>query len=185
MQFRPVFPFLGSSLRHRSRPFRIIGLKFGATFGSALGLTRGAMLALVALGAAPATIAAQQAGASVRITVTNLRNTDGVIMACMTTNADRFPRCRDDAGSHRATVSASGSLLLEFNNVLPGTYAIALLHDENENGRADRALTLIPREGFGFSRDAPVRMGPPDFEDAAFEVDNAPINQTIRMRYLL
>lgn len=110
-------------------------------------------------------------------------------MACMTSDPDRFPRCRGDAQSYRVTIPASGpatgTLVLEFDHVRPGTYAIALLHDENENGRADRALSMIPREGFGFSRDAAVRMGPPDFEDAAFTVGSAQVNQTIRMRYLL
>jgi len=68
---------------------------------------------------------------------------------------------------------------------LPGTYAIALLHDENENDRIDRLLGLVPREGFGFSRDARVSFGPPHFEDAAFDVGTAEVSQTIRMRYML
>jgi len=75
--------------------------------------------------------------------------------------------------------------VLRFRNVAPGTYAIALLHDENGNGRADRALSMIPREGFGFSRDAPVRFGPPSFAAAAMEVGSVAVHQTIRMRYML
>ena len=67
----------------------------------------------------------------------------------------------------------------------PGRYAIALLHDENENGKADRALGMMPREGFGFSRDAPVRMGPPKFHDAAFEMVSQDRQMTIKMRYML
>ena len=126
-----------------------------------------------------------QGGVEVVIEVTNLRNTRGSVMACMTADSRRFPRCRDDAESHRVTVAAAQTLVLRFRNVTPGTYAIALLHDENGNGRADRALSMIPREGFGFSRDAAVRMGPPSFEDAAIEVGNSAMRQTIRMRYML
>jgi len=137
----------------------------------------------LALPAAPAISA--EGVTTVRITVTNLRNNEGVVMACMTADPDRFPRCRNDADSHRASVPANGQIVLRFDNVRPGTYAIALLHDENENGRADRALSMIPREGFGFSRDAAVRMGPPDFEDAAFTVGASPVSQTIKMRYML
>lgn len=119
------------------------------------------------------------------ISVTELRNAHGVVMACMTADPERFPRCRDDSGSYRLTVPADGNLRLSFPHVRPGTYAVALLHDENANGKADRALSMIPREGFGFSRDAEVRLGPPDFGDAAFEVGAAPVRQTIRMRYML
>lgn len=128
---------------------------------------------------------ANSQGAELVVDVTNLRNSKGVIRACMTNDPDRFPRCRDDAQSYRVVVPAGETAQLHFRNVAPGTYAIALLHDENENGRADRALSMIPREGFGFSLDAPVRMGPPDFEDAAIEVGTSNQHHTIKMRYML
>ena len=141
-------------------------------------------LSLVALAATPATPA--EGGAEVTVTVSGLRNTKGRIIACMTSDERHFPRCRDVAGSYKANAAAEGNVVLHFSGVRPGTYAIALLHDENENGRADRALSMIPREGFSFSRDAPVRMGPPDFEDAAFAVGGGgTVTQAIRMRYML
>ncbi|OYX65538.1 MAG: hypothetical protein B7Y88_07760 [Sphingomonadales bacterium 32-64-17] len=166
MQLRPLLSLLGSLVQNRQRPFFAL-----------------IALTLAALPVAPALPA--EGGVSVDVTVTGLRNTKGRIIACMTSDESHFPRCRDVAGSYKANAAASDSVVLHFAGVVPGTYAIALLHDENENGRADRALTLIPREGFGFSRDAPVRMGPPNFEDAAFSVGSGTITQTIRMRYLL
>lgn len=117
--------------------------------------------------------------------ITNLRNQDGSVRACMTRDEARFPRCQDTAQGYRVVVPAGEATVLRFTDVAPGTYAIALLHDENDNGRADRALSMIPREGFGFSRDAPVRMGPPDFDEAAITIGSAPVRQTIRMRYML
>lgn len=144
--------------------------------------------ALAAMLAAPMLAtpsAAGPAGAEVTVEITNMRNQDGVVRACMTRDADRFPRCQDSAQGYRVVVPAGEAAVLRFSNVTPGTYAIALLHDENDNGKADRALGMMPREGFGFSRDAPVRMGPPDFDDAAITVGSSPIRQTIRMRYML
>ncbi len=146
------------------------------------------ILSLIAAAAVPllaVPAASETGGVDVTVEITNLRNTHGSILACMTTEVDHFPRCRDDATSHRITVPAAESLVLRFRNVTPGTYAIALLHDENNNGRSDRALSMIPREGFGFSRDAAVRMGPPSFADAAITVGASPMRQTIRMRYML
>ncbi|WP_340588291.1 DUF2141 domain-containing protein [Erythrobacter alti] len=142
-----------------------------------------AALAITGVFAAP--LQAGPTGARVTVEITNLRNSDGVVRACMTRDEDRFPRCQDAAQGYRVIVPAGEATVLRFNNVAPGTYAIALLHDENDNGRADRALGMMPTEGFGFSRDARVRMGPPDFDDAAFTVDSAPIRQSIRMRYML
>ncbi|KHL25111.1 hypothetical protein PK98_12075 [Croceibacterium mercuriale] len=144
------------------------------------------------VGAAPAPVPAPAPariphGVTVSVAVTALRNHDGMVMACMTTNEGRFPRCRGDTASYQANVPADHApqtVIITFPDVRPGTYAIALLHDENGNGRADKTA-MIPREGFGFSRDARVRMGPPTFADAAFTVGTRPVQQTIRMRYML
>ncbi|QZD90884.1 DUF2141 domain-containing protein [Qipengyuania aurantiaca] len=151
-------------------------------------MTRPALLPLaaLALGAGAPAPAPAKEGASVTVTVTNLRNAKGVVRACMTTAEKSFPKCRGVAGAHAAIVEAhEGKLTLTFEDVTPGRYAIALLHDENDNGKADRALGMMPKEGFGFSRDAPVRMGPPSFSDAVFAIDEADKAMTIRMRYML
>ena len=125
-------------------------------------------------------------GATIRVTVTNLRNAEGVVLACMTTTEKSFPKCRGVDGAMATSMAAhEGSLTLTFTGVKPGRYAIALLHDENANGKADRALGMMPKEGFGFSRDAPVRMGPPSFSDAVFDMGKADRAMTIKMRYML
>lgn len=124
-------------------------------------------------------------GSTVTVTATNLRSDEGVVRACMTTNPKRFPKCRGDANSYSAVVPAGTTVTFRFKNVKPGRYAIAMLHDENDNGKADRALMMMPKEGYGFSRDAKVRMGPPKFKSAAFDVGTADQAQTIKMRYML
>ena len=129
---------------------------------------------------------APSSGTRVTLKVTDLRNGEGIVRACMTTDPDSFPRCRGVPGARAATTAArKGEIVLSFDNVRPGRYAIALLHDENGNGKADRALGMMPKEGFGFSRDAPVRMGPPSFGDAAIDIGEADRSLTIRMRYML
>ena len=57
-------------------------------------------------------------------------------------------------------------------------------YDRTDGGKADTVL-FLPKEGFGFSRDAKARFGPPKFSAAAFTVDSdAPVYQKIRMRYM-
>ena len=132
------------------------------------------------IGAAPPPAATTD----VTVTVTGLRSDHGTLRACMTDSPASFPKCRGVAGAHTLIAPASGTVHLDFTDVAPGRYAIALLHDENDNGKADRALMMMPKEGFGFSRDAPVMMGPPKFAAAAFTVQSTPVNQTIRIRYM-
>ena len=144
-----------------------------------------AKAALLAFVAVPLVGATPPKPGEVAITITNLRSDKGVVRACMTTNPDIFPRCRKDPASHRTVVPAGKTVHLVFSDVKPGRYAVALLHDENDNGKADRALGMMPKEGFGFSRDAKVRMGPPRFGDAAFDYAGDAKVLTIKMRYML
>jgi uncharacterized protein (DUF2141 family) len=152
-------------MRHRSRPFAALGLAVAS-----LGLLTGQT--------APA-------GVTVTVKVTDIRNLKGVVRACMTTDAKKFPRCQGNPDAHTAIVNAATGVTLTFKGVKPGNYAIALLHDENNNGKADRALGMMPKEGYGFSRDAPVKMAPPKFTQAAFDVGSAAQTLTIKMRYWL
>ena len=122
-------------------------------------------------------------GAGVAVKVEGLRSERGQVLACLTTNARAFPDCSKDPDSRKLAVKAKGSPEIDFGPVAAGSYAVSLLHDENGNGKADMTL-MIPREGFGFSRDAPARFGPPSFARAAFPVTDAPVRQTIRMRYI-
>ena len=120
----------------------------------------------------------------VTVDVTQLRNAKGDILACLTSSRKHFPDCEGDAAAFEARAAARNGARITFRNVPAGTYAIALLHDENANGKADRALMMMPKEGFGFSRDAKLKMGPPSFSSASFEVADAPVRQRITMRYL-
>ncbi|MGB7408324.1 MAG: DUF2141 domain-containing protein [Pontixanthobacter sp.] len=122
---------------------------------------------------------------SVSVTITDLRSDKGVVRACMTRDPKRFPDCRDGDVTYRTIVKADETVHFSFPAVKPGRYAIALLHDENNNGKADRALMMMPTEGYGFSRDAKVRLGPPRFRDAAFDVAPRKQTHTIAMRYML
>lgn len=143
------------------------------------------MIRTVALALLASGFSMPAAAGSVTVEVSGLRNSDGVIRACLTRRADAFPRCAKDPGARRVIVPARSHAVIRFDDVSPGEYAIALLHDENENGKADRMLGMAPKEGYGFSRDAAVEMAPPAWKDAVFRVGTAPHKLAIRMRYFL
>lgn len=144
------------------------------------------LLALIALplaGAAAAEPAAPAGLTQVSVVVTGLRNTKGQVLACLTAQPKAFPDCRKDPAAREAIVPAGTTVRIDFGAVPAGRYAISMIHDENANRKMDMAL-MMPKEGYGFSRDAPVRMGPPKFDKAAFDVSGAAVQQTAKMRYL-
>ena len=65
-----------------------------------------------------------------------------------------------------------------FNNVPPGTYAIALYHDENSDGVMQTNEKGMPKEGYGFSTKSKF-FGKAKFEQAAFEMTD---NQIIEIK---
>lgn len=140
--------------------------------------------ALTLLAAAPIVLGATGPQSDVSAAVTGLRSAKGQILACLTADPQTFPNCDKDPKARKLTIPAQDEVRLDFGSVPEGRYAISLVHDENGNGKLDTAL-MIPREGFGFSRDAPVRMGPPRFDKAAFDVGDQNTRMAIKMRYLL
>jgi uncharacterized protein (DUF2141 family) len=74
--------------------------------------------------------------------------------------------------------------MVSFNGVSPGTYAVAIVHDENSNSKMDMAV-FLPREGYGFSRNPAVMTGPPKFRSAAFAINAADVSQRVQMKYML
>lgn len=61
----------------------------------------------------------------------------------------------------------------------PGYYAIAQYHDENSDHDFNRTL-FVPKEGFGFSNDAPTSIGLPSF--ASVRTALPPSGTTVRMK---
>lgn len=120
---------------------------------------------------------------SVELAIDGLRSAKGVVQVCLTTRPDKFPSCDGDPDARRASVSAARPAA-EFSGLPSGGYALALIHDENVNHRLDTALG-IPREGFGFSRNPPIRFGPPRFHSASFAVSGGATQQRVKMKYLL
>lgn len=62
----------------------------------------------------------------------------------------------------------------------PGTYAFVVMHDRNANGKAD-----FFSEGFGFTNNPKLGLGPPDAEDVMFTVPEGVTNTKIRLKYIL
>lgn len=85
--------------------------------------------------------------------------------------------------AYSASVPAqAGETTVAVKDVPPGTWAVLAYQDENGNNELDRNLIGIPKEAYGFSRDARGKFGPPSFEDAAIEVGETPATASVRLR---
>lgn len=122
--------------------------------------------------------------ASVDLGIAGLRSPKGLVRACMTADPAHFPGCDADPQARRLSVPADRAHDLRFDGLPSGSYAVALFHDENGNGKLDKRFG-IPLEGFGFSNNPRILFGPPSFATARIRVTDAPVGQTVKLTYLL
>jgi uncharacterized protein (DUF2141 family) len=77
----------------------------------------------------------------------------------------------------------SNPMTVHFPGLPPSTYAITVHYDEDGNGKLNRTLLGVPREGFGFSNNARAALGPPTFASAAVQFDAADKVIAITLQY--
>lgn len=70
-----------------------------------------------------------------------------------------------------------------WKNLPPGDYAIAAIHDENENHKLDRNFFHIPTEGFGFANNPHVGLSAPSFAAATVHLTCPSTQTTIHIQY--
>ncbi len=132
-----------------------------------------------------ATSAPPPEAADLDIAIAGLRNAKGAVMLCLTRRAQRqFLECGDDPARITRIVRPAEAGLIAIERLAPGDYSLLAIHDENRNGRLDKTFG-IPREGFGFSRNPAIRMGPPRYADVRFAVPAGHSEQAIKLKYLL
>lgn len=130
------------------------------------------LLSLAALGASPA------GAETLTVSISGVRSAAGELQA------DVYAEGRKRVARQRLR-AAVGTARAVIADLAPGAYAIEVYHDENANRRLDTGgLIGLPIEGYGFSNDAKIRMGPPSFEAMRVDVPaGAAVATTIRLRY--
>jgi uncharacterized protein (DUF2141 family) len=129
-------------------------------------------------------VSAADASSELDLSITGLRSAKGNVLICLTENAKAFPDCAKDPGAHKMRVIAGNAAHVRFDGLAQGTYAVSLIHDENGNGKLD-TMMMMPREGFGFSRNPAISFGPPKFGSASFVIGAGAVSQSVKMKYML
>ena len=107
---------------------------------------------------------AQQA--NLKIWIKGFRNTKGTIFAGLYNKPQGF--ATETAYRSVSNEITGTEMWVTFDSIPKGSYAVAIIHDENSNKKLDQGEMGIPIEGYGFSNDARGIFGPPDFRLAMF-----------------
>ena len=118
--------------------------------------------------------------ATLEVAVGNVRAPNGTVRVSVCT-AETF--LAEFCGVNGRAKALAGEVIVTLPNIAPGIYAVQVHLDEDDDGRINRNFFGIPREGLGFSNDAPFRFGPPSFDDAAVSLSPAGGRIRLNLRY--
>ena len=121
--------------------------------------------------------------AELEVSIDGLRDARGMVMLCLTRRAN-FLDCDHDPARVTRIVPAGQAAAIDVAGLAPGGWSLLAIHDANQNGRLDTMMG-IPREGFAFSRNPPMRMGPPHLDQVRFALSSGESHQALKMKYLL
>jgi len=143
-----------------------------------------AWLAVLVFANLPAVVFAQSPCPGIHVKILDIKNSTGTVACALFESPDGFP--------HEYLRMATNVMVIkirkdqarcDFEDIPPGTYAMAVIHDENMNGKLDTHWLGVPIEGYGFSNGAKGVVGAPSFSAASFLYDGQNLDLTMSLRY--
>lgn len=117
------------------------------------------------------------------VTVTGLRNSEGQMAIQLFNSSKGFPEKIENAFKSIVVNPANKKAVFTVSDLPEGTYAIALMHDENKNKKMDKSLFGVPKEGFGFSQNPKIVFSAPSFSDCSFKIGGNDKQLSIKLIY--
>lgn len=132
----------------------------------------------------PAITFAESPCPGIHVRILDIRNSTGGVACALFESSVGFPREYLRYATNIMVIKIRDKQArCDFEDIAPGTYALAVVHDENMNGKLDTKWLGIPTEGYGFSNDAKALLSAPTFSAASFSYDGQNLDMTIGLHY--
>lgn len=110
-----------------------------------------------------------QGTGKLKIEITNFQSTKGKVLVNLFKEAKGFPTNNKYAyKTAEISVGTDKQVFIEFADLPYGDYAVAILHDENDNKKMDYNFLGMPKEGYCFSNNYRPTLKNPSFRQAGF-----------------
>lgn len=120
----------------------------------------------------------------IKLTITNLRNDKGFVLVSLFKEGVGFPDDASRAFRKDKVAIINKKAVIIFPDLPAGNYAIAILHDENNDQKMNKNALGLPKEGYGFSNNVMAPFGPPSYRRASFKHTTGSLTEaSIRARY--
>jgi len=115
--------------------------------------------------------------------VMDFESTDGKLALTLYNKEKGFPEELEYAVETRILdLNGRDVMVVRWDNLPYGDYALAGHHDANSNGEMDYNWVGIPKEGYCFSNDVKPVLSAPDFSDAKFRLGQEKLTLYIHMQ---
>jgi len=132
----------------------------------------------------PAVVSADTGCSGIHVEVLNIKNSAGSVACALFESPEGFPtEYLRQATNIMSIKIRKAHARCDFEDIPPGTYAMAVVHDENMNGKLETNAFGAPTEGYGFSNDAHGIVGAPSFSAASFKYDGQNLDLIISLHY--
>lgn len=115
------------------------------------------------------TVGASTAQYTLRMEIKGVSSDQGTVNAAVYTDQNSFLKF-DKVFKAVLAKAKKGVTSLIIENIPEGTYAVAVFHDKNGNGKLDTNMFGIPKEPVAFSNAKMKTFGPPKFSECAFPI---------------
>lgn len=162
-----------------------VGLDRGyAVTRVSIGVRWVAWCVMLAFASFPAIAFAESSCRGIHVKILDIRNSSGAVACALFESPDGYPTEFLRFATNIMMIKVrDAQARCDFLDIPPGTYALAVIHDENMDGKLGTNWLGVPTEGYGFSNDAKAFLGAPSFEAASFSYDGENLNLTIRLSY--
>jgi uncharacterized protein (DUF2141 family) len=143
-----------------------------------------ALFVVLVLTHLPTVVFAQTSCPGIHVKILNIRNSTGTVDCALFESPEGFPTEVLRSATDIMVIKVRHTQArCDFEDIPPGKYALAVIHDENMNGELDTTGLEIPTEGYGFSNDVKGLFGAPAFSAASFAYDGRNLDLTISLQY--
>ena len=110
------------------------------------------------------------AGSTLEVKLSNIRNSDGHIFVFIYAYENQYPYKPYKHYKVKKDKVKDGNLIVTISNLqIENEFAITIIDDENDNQDLDRWLG-IPKEGYGFSNNIRPFLSLPDYSDLVIDL---------------
>ncbi|MEM1136686.1 MAG: DUF2141 domain-containing protein [Bacteroidota bacterium] len=128
------------------------------------------------------TVLKTQAQGTVQVTVNEVENGKGKLIVMLFNEEEGFPMEKAKAYKEANLEAQVGKMVHTFSNLPFDTYAVSIVHDENENGEVDRNFVGFPKEKVGASFQK--GLGKPSFKKSQFTISETQKTISLDMQFI-